>query len=521
MAIGTYYLKYRPQTLSELDSVAVRQELAKVLTSDRLPHAFLFSGPKGIGKTSAARILAKTINCLHKTKNQEPCNQCDICREIINGSALDLIEVDAASNRGIDDIRNLREKIKLSPAKCKYKVYIIDEVHMLTTEAFNALLKTLEEPPEHAIFVLCTTEPEKLPATIISRCLRFNFQKARPEEIISGALRRAVAGEKLELGKGVLELIAHAADGSFRDAHKILEQLSFGGQKVTLLVAQKLLGQLEETNPRRLLQFLVAGDMTAGLAEIDRIVNLGADLSIYTLNILEELRNLLLAKIGLPSVEVNQDLLTALPKTSVIRLIELFSQAASQIKDSPIPQLPLELVVVEWGEGKTRNSKPETRNIPEEKTEKIDLPPARPDLAAAPSVANDGQSASLGASLGGPATLSVVEGKWLDLLAQVRPQNHSVEALLRASRPVGLEGEVLTLEVFYKFHKEKLETEKCRQIVEESASQILGKPVRLKCVLGQKKSLDQVQAKVVVENTPPGSDIIDLANQIFNGKLVS
>ena len=198
MESTTFYLKYRPQKLADLDLREVREGLLRIVKGGKFPHALLFAGPKGTGKTSAARIFAKVVNC-QNPKDGEPCNQCDACREITKGTAMDLIEIDAASNRGIDDIRALRETIKLSPVKLKYKVYIIDEVHMLTLEAFNALLKTLEEPPTHAIFILCTTEPDKLPETIISRCLRFNFRKAKIEEIVEGPLKRAVENESFEV----------------------------------------------------------------------------------------------------------------------------------------------------------------------------------------------------------------------------------------------------------------------------------------------------------------------------------
>ncbi|TSC54102.1 MAG: hypothetical protein LiPW31_235 [Microgenomates group bacterium LiPW_31] len=355
MESKAYYLKYRPQKISELDSLEIRQGLEKVLKSGRPPHAFLFAGPKGIGKTSAARIIAKAVNCLSKKRSYEPCNRCEICQAITDGSALDLIEIDAASNRGIDDIRNLRDKIKLTPVKCKYKVYIIDEVHMLTTEAFNALLKTLEEPPEHAIFILCTTQPEKLPKTIISRCLRFNFHKANPEEVIR-AVERAVKGEKLKIEKGVLETIGKSVDGSFRDGHKILEQLSFAGRKITLKETKKLLGQIEELAPDKLLLLLASKDVKAALTEIDRIVQIGGDLSVYIQEILERLRLGMLAKIGLEDIEPPEET-KDFSVNQIKSLIQLFSRAALEIKTSPIPQLPLELVVVEWGEESTEVAK--------------------------------------------------------------------------------------------------------------------------------------------------------------------
>ncbi len=340
-----YYLKYRPQRISELDLTAVRESLEKVFKSKKIPHALLFSGPRGIGKTSAARIFAKAINCQTKRKSYEPCNRCNLCQAITDGSALDLIEIDAASNRGIDDVRELRDKIKLAPAECQYKVYIIDEVHMLTKEAFNALLKTLEEPPEHAIFILCTTAPEKLPETIISRCLRFNFKKANTVEVLR-SLKRVVKGENLKLEKGVLEEIAKASDGSFRDAQKILDQLAMGNKKIGLEETKELLGRIEATAPGKLLQLLVDRSLKGALLEIDRIISLGADLSQYCQDILDKLRLGLLSQAGLTEISSPEEV-AGFNISELTSLIRLFSQAANDLKTNPIPQLPLELVVVE------------------------------------------------------------------------------------------------------------------------------------------------------------------------------
>ena len=217
-----YYRKYRPQTLDEIiGQEHIKNALKKAHESNRLSHAYLFAGPKGSGKTSTARILAKMINC----EVGGPCNKCSTCLSITDGSNLDLIEIDAASNRGIDDIRELREKIKLAPTSSKKKVYIIDEVHMLTTEAFNALLKTLEEPPSHVLFILATTDPHKIPQTILSRVQRFDFQAAKEEEIIE-YLKNVIKIEKLKISDEALNLIAKKSEGSFRDGLKILDQLS-------------------------------------------------------------------------------------------------------------------------------------------------------------------------------------------------------------------------------------------------------------------------------------------------------
>lgn len=337
-----FYLKYRPQKLSELDLIEIRESLLRVLASRQRLHAFLFAGPRGTGKTSAARIIAKAVNCQHR-QGPEPCNRCRLCKSITSGTALDLIEIDAASNRGIDDIRNLREKIKLSPVEAKYKVYIIDEVHMLTTEAFNALLKTLEEPPEHAVFILCTTEPQKLPETIISRCLRFNFRKGRLPEVVH-CLQKVVVGEKLKAEKEALSEIAKYADGSFRDAQKILEQLSLAGKKITLETVRKEIGKARGYQPARLLQLLAAKDTQAALTELDKVVEAGVNLRSYTEDLLDLLRDCLLWSVGFFKKEIPCELTRA----QALRLIELFAGAGREVKTALIPQLPLEVAIVKW-----------------------------------------------------------------------------------------------------------------------------------------------------------------------------
>lgn len=469
MDLQTFYLKYRPQRFSELDSTDARESLIRTFKSGTFPHAFLLSGPKGIGKTSAARLVAKAVNCLHPKKG-EPCNRCSVCREITAGTAIDLIEIDAASNRGIDDIRDLKEKIKLSPAVCHYKVYIIDEVHMLTNEAFNALLKTLEEPPAHALFILCTTAPEKLPPTIISRCTRFNFKKASTAEIVK-SLERVVKGEKLFAEKGVLSAISISCfvDGSFRDAHKILEQLSLGQKEITLLAAQNFLGQNKELSVEILLDFLARRKVKPAFKEIDRVVQQGADLIIYTQNILNYLRQSLISKIGIG--EENE--LSLLSLEEIKKLIILFSKAFNELKSSPIPQLVLELVVVEYC-------------CPNE----VQRPPVLKQNKPVPT--------------GG---FKQIEEKWPTILAKVKPLNHSIEALLRTSRPINLEDKTLTLQVFYKFHKERLDTEKCRRIVEEVVSQVLDQPIKLRCILGQRPALSEVEG--------PANEVIKKAQEIF------
>lgn len=320
----TFYLKYRPQILDELDIASVRESLVKLVKSKNIPHAFLFAGPKGTGKTSAARILAKELNCESK---KPPCNKCLQCKSIAEGTNIDVVEMDAASNRGIDDVRALRDAVKLSPAKAKTKVYIIDEAHMLTTEASNALLKTLEEPPSHVYFILATTNPEKLITTIRSRTTIISFTKATKDELFRSLLR-IVKGEKLKIAESDLETIIKIAKGSFRDAVKILERVSLEGTKFLREENLSVLG---------IINAIEAKNQETALKQIQKSISTGATAVYLIESLLEALRSKLLG-----SEETN------LEKDSLIYLIELLLIAVQQSKISPIEELPLELAIIKW-----------------------------------------------------------------------------------------------------------------------------------------------------------------------------
>lgn len=538
--------KYRPQKIVELDLMAVREGLEKVLRSGKVPHAFLFAGPRGIGKTSAARIIAKAVNCESRAKEDfEPCNSCDQCLSITAGTNIDVLEIDAASNRGIDDIRELREKIRLAPAKAEFKVYIIDEVHMLTTEAFNALLKTLEEPPKHAIFILCTTAPEKLPETIISRCLRFNFKRPTIKEIVT-KLKRIAEEEKLKVEEKALLEIARAVNGSFRDANKILEQASFAGDEITPESVKEILGQALGFEPKKLIGYLKRRETKEAISEINRLIESGANLRFYLEQILEELRALLLRQYG---IEIDgQELASEEFSIGEIEtLIRLFSQAGVELREAIIPQLPLEMAVVEWGErGKTVLPLP--HSISDSASPPVGGKPAlgpdaRPlsgfDSGALEPASDRRNPRSATASTN--LKIEEIQSRWQEVLLAVRPKNHSVEALLRATRPKAINGEMLTIEVFYKFHKDKLETEKCRQIVEEAASEIFDCLMKIKFLLGEKPIIAKTLNEPKHEDFPPSQfsnehqgpaasavpgngettdqDIIEVAREIFSGTL--
>ncbi|WP_052889774.1 DNA polymerase III subunit gamma/tau [Thermogemmatispora carboxidivorans] len=304
MSSQALYRKWRSQTFEQMvGQEAVVETLKHALSSGKLAHAYLFTGPRGTGKTTTARLLAKTINCQHP-RNGEPCNECQQCREITAGTSFDVIEIDAASNRGIDNIRELREKVMVRPTSGRYKVYVLDEAHMLTTEAFNALLKTLEEPPEHAIFVLATTDMHKMPATVISRCQCFYFKRFTTRQIVEH-LHYIASQEGVTLEKGAAELIARAAAGGMRDALSLLDQaIAYSGERVTLAQVQAMLGVADPQAIEKLVQAVAAGESAAGLHLIHQLAEDGADLRQVNAQVVEYWRALMLARAGASLAEI-------------------------------------------------------------------------------------------------------------------------------------------------------------------------------------------------------------------------
>ncbi len=334
-----FYLKYRPRNIEEIDNVRVKNIIKKILAVSELPHAILLVGPKGTGKTSTARIFAKAINCQHPVGG-EPCNQCINCLSINTSSSTDVLEMDAASNRGIEEVKNLIKETAFLPMTAKYRVFIIDEAHMITTDGFNALLKTLEEPPGSAIFILATTNPEKLPKTIISRCVKINFGLAQKADILR-MLKRIAAGEKISLPDEMYTLISTNAEGSFRDAAKILEELMM--QKIkTIAEAEAFLGI---SGKNGLLEIVAQGDIKKSLEWINEFSQNGGNFKNLIGDLLDELRLVLLAKKGLAVEDVPQTVLTT---NQTVMLIKLLMEAYQNLRSTPIESLPLEIAIAEF-----------------------------------------------------------------------------------------------------------------------------------------------------------------------------
>jgi DNA polymerase III subunit gamma/tau len=356
MASQALYRRYRSQTFSELiGQEHIVQTLRNALAEGRIAHAYLFTGPRGVGKTTVARLLAKAVNC---TAEQllRPCGACDSCQSIADGRAVDVIEMDAASHTSVDDAREIIERVQFRPTSSPYKVYIIDEVHMVSTAAFNALLKTLEEPPGHALFVLATTEVHKVPATILSRCQRFTFNR-HTVAATAGHLQRVATEEQIALEPGVAEAIARAATGSMRDALSVLDQLmAYGSGTITLEQVRGLLGATEAQEVAALIDALIGGDLPGALRAINGVAAQGADLRQFTRDLVERLRALMLLKAGGDPalLDVTEDDMAALERQAaagdlgaLLAWVKLFSGLDHQLRTSSYGQLPLELAVVE------------------------------------------------------------------------------------------------------------------------------------------------------------------------------
>lgn len=510
----TLYLKYRPKNLDELDEVAVRESLKKIIEKKSIPHAFLFAGPKGTGKTSAARILAKIINC-EDLKDGKPCDKCEQCKSTTSGNNLDVIEMDAASHRGIDDVRILRDAVKLSPVSGNKKIYIIDEVHMLTTEASNALLKTLEEPPEHVVFILATTNPEKLIETIRSRTTLIQFRKATIPEIV-GSLRRVAEAEKVKIDDAGLTLIAEAADGAFRDAIKILEQLISEEQDLSKESLEEFLFKNKSYNLDSFTKLLVGKDLKALLAEVEGFNEKGVSVSIFLESLTKKLRSHLLSKVG-----VGENDLKDLSKGELINLIELLNKAYKDMEVSPIEELPLELALISWcgnannkedGDGDGGKSEEVVIKIEEKVISEI----SKVDAKGAEEPTD--KIIEVSEQIVAEGEMSMPDDAWKNILAMVKPVNASMEALLRASKPVSYSGKVLTLGVYYKFHKERIEEVKHRKILEEIIGKVLQSPTKVCCVLVEpppKKIMEESKIETVLTEGAD-RDIIKAAEELFS-----
>lgn len=546
MAAQALYRRWRSRTFDQIiGQDHVTGTLLNALRAGRVSHAYLLAGPRGTGKTTTARVLAKAVNCLDP-QNGEPCNRCHICRSLNEGRSLDLIEIDAASNRGIDEIRALREKIAFAPSECRYKVYVIDEVHMLTNEAFNALLKTLEEPPPHAIFIMATTEPQRIPLTVLSRCQRFDFRRV-PLSSIKYKLELICQQENIRIQPAALEEIARHATGSLRDAESLLDQLvSYGMEEITLEDVRRVLGSAPAEVIAGIMEALVAGDVGAGLRWINQALDGGVEARQLTREILDYLRALLLVKSGSAALlnvppEILKEMMRQADSIALGRLLHtarLFNEATNLLKTGLHGQLPLELAFVEAAVAeqpadlasrgpRAGDRTPPTGQAPapsgtagyrmpaaeskagttaKDATAAVEqpstLPPVGGDATASDKALGPRESTaerheegqptlaagSRGAEAGPSANVVRADVSWLKdnwgrLLQAIRRRSLPVEALLKSCEPIAVQDNVVTLGFYGAWHKERMSADKNRMVVEEALAEVAGQPYRVKVTL--------------------------------------
>lgn len=506
MSYQALYRVYRPQTFEALiGQDAISQTLLNALRYNRLAHAYLFCGPRGTGKTSTSKILAKAVNCLDP-QNGEPCNACENCRAINEDRFLDVIEIDAASNRGIDEIRSIREQVRFTPSMGKRKVYIIDEVHMLTTEAFNALLKTLEEPPEHVLFILATTDPQKVPKTVLSRTQRFDFHRI-PTPVLTDHLRDIADREGIDVTDDALTLIAKNAAGGMRDAISLLDQtIAFAGDSIDKNAVLEMIGGLDDTALIGLVDSLISGDTAAIFDVLDKLLRLGGDARALMHSLLTYLRDLLLARVGHAASDGSawsDEQLRQARALSLRHLEALLQKAADAERDmriAPDSELILELTLVEMAlllhddspAAKTHQAShlPRPGQVPHAPTvaapQEAAAPPAsKPDVSPAPVVS---------ASPAPPAqddaeTLAAIKNIWPQIIDALKDVSIRIHAFMKPAELRSYHNGTLTL-WFPRadiFHCKQMRLTENKKILNDVVANFWQTPLQYDCVLEEEQ----------------------------------
>jgi len=479
-----FYRKWRPAKWDQVvGQQHVVQPLQNAVAAGKQGHAYLFAGPRGTGKTTVARILAKAVNCLEEDLGARPCDQCDHCRAVRSGNFLDLIEIDAASNTSVEDVRDLRDKINFSPNQGRYKVYLIDEVHMLSTAAFNALLKTLEEPPPHAIFVLATTEVHKIPATVLSRCQRHEFRRIPVVEMVAH-LNKMAEGEGLTVDAEVLHLVARQATGSLRDAISLLDQLSTLGESITLDAAQAVLGTATSQAVIDLLSAILEGESGAAMDSLHASLDAGSDPRQFARQVVEYLRGVMLVQMGNANmVDTTKEALQYMARHAqgfgssdeLLRVIRAFNKAATGSGGAWQPSLPLELAIVEAlsaPAGAVVAAPPSSSK-----------PPVSVSPAPSPAPASQNQPAKKPAE-SKAAPRNSLGRKWEEILRLLKKTSPNTTGLLN-EKVCQYSWENGTLSLYYisSVLKEKMEQETHLEAFKKVAEQVLGEAVEVQCII--------------------------------------
>jgi len=544
--VAALYRKYRPQTFDDVvGQEPVVRTLRNAIANDQLRQAYLFAGPRGTGKTSMARILAKSVNCA-QGPTTTPDNTCHACVAISNGTSLDVVEMDAASQRGIDDIREIRERVVLQPVEGRYKIYILDEAHQLTDAAWNALLKLIEEPPPHLLFVFCTTELQKVIPTVRSRCQTFSFARPRFEDLVK-VLGRVAEGEELQAPEAALSQIARAAKGSFRDAVSLLDQLAAAtGGELTVQSVLQLLGAVDEESLFQLCDLVIDHDTAGALTFVEQLSEQGQDVGRLVNDLLQHLRHLLLVQhLGvvpetIPATEEAREKLLAqanqLPEATVLRLCDLLAVAVEDMRQGGDPRLPLELALVKVtrpGADLSQESLAYRLGLLEQRGH---VPPSR----AAPSPVqgtvpvrevsrDEHESATEAEAAHEPEPEAAPEPPSLEfqqlqeawqrsVLPAVQERSIPAESVLREARPIALADDEVTLEfpAEAEFHRRLAEDPKNASVLREALYQVTGRKLGVLFVLGDKREHDEADESTSASE----EDLVALFKETFDAREV-
>lgn len=487
------YLKWRPLAFDEMvGQEHITRTLRNALKSDRVRHAYLFSGPRGTGKTTTARLLAKAVNCLHPDPDQRPCNVCAACVAVNEGRFLDLIEIDAATHTGVDDVRDLREKIAFSPGEGRYKIYIIDEVHRFSGSAFDALLKTLEEPPEHAIFVLATTEIDKVPATIKSRCLQFEFRRFSVQEV-TDRLHAIISAEGIQAERAALEMVAREGTGSMRDSISLLDQIiTDPDEPITLSLVQRILGTASHAAVRDLTDALINDDAAGGLRVIRGAMDGGTDPRQFGQQMVEHLRYVLLTQTGgAELVEASAEDKAAfsqqagrISRHALMKAVRAFNDAVNNFKGGWQPQLALELALLE-------SLRAVEEPVAQVTTTVVASLPANGAEAPQVVAAAITETVSLPTDPNAPAlTLAHVQEKWGDIQQYGERYKRNLRSLTVNLHPVELNNNVLKLQTsasgfFDAIHRATEPARQNKEAIERAIYEILKARIAIQVIVGE------------------------------------
>lgn len=530
--MSTIYRDYRPQDFSQVfGQNHIKITIKNELIANRISGAYLFCGPRAVGKTTLARIFAKAVNCEErKSEEAEPCNHCPSCISSNEGKNLDVIEIDAASNTGVDHVReNIIASARLAPNGHKYKVFIIDEVHMLSTAAWNALLKIMEEPPAHVLFILCTTEIHKVPLTIISRCERFDFKRISLADTVE-KLKRIVTKEGIEADEEILSAIAQQSGGHLRDAESLLGQIiAISGKKIDQEKAALVLPKNNGREILELLECLARKDSAQALQLVNGLLDSGVNIKNFIAEAVELIRKLLLNKVS-PGLAENvgldfgenielkiNELQNKLSLERIIRFAYRFNSLASEQKNALIIQLPLELAIIELclsseAPVTTPVAKPTPKTViaaPSKKTESAEISETK--------INKEISDEELGK-------------KWVEFLIKIKHLNHSLSFIMQNSKPEGVKDGVLTLALKYKLHSDRINQVEIKNLVEQALQEVYGSEIKIKVHLDENLVVTprdtsepeiKEEEKREEEKKPKGSAFINNFLQNFGGEIIS